>query len=229
MVSWKTVFAIALVVLGQARTSNRLAAQRGRPLTSLVTPAPNARFSAFPAFPKSNATMNCLSARATADDGGPANGCIAAMLQPCIFCDVSVERGFDIILEDDDIVVFRDINPASVHHLQVVPKRHIDNVKSLRAKDADLVRRMRAAGMKALDLLDAGADRRLGFHIPPYISVGHLHMHAHALPFKNRLRAAKYPVRPGGKGKHKGFSWFAEAEQTIAILESGGTVKIRPC
>lgn len=70
----------------------------------------------------------------------------------------------------------------------------------------------------------------MGFHIPPYISVGHLHLHAHALPFKNRLRAAKYPVRAtAALGKHKGFSWFVDVDQAIGILESGRTVKILPC
>ncbi|KZV93982.1 HIT-like protein [Exidia glandulosa HHB12029] len=179
--------------------------------------------------------MYCLNARATADvdDGDKDASCLSAMLPPCVFCNVSRERGFDIVLEDDELVVFRDINPASAHHLQVVPKRHIDNVKSLRARDVDLVRGMRAAGTKALDSLGVPADpnlRRLGFHIPPYISVGHLHMHAHALPFKNRLRAAKYPVRTTtAKGKHKGFSWFVEVDQAIDILENGRTVKIRSC
>lgn len=70
---------------------------------------------------------------------------------------------------------------------------------------------------------------RLGFHIPPYISVPHLHMHVQALPYRSFLRRLKYPVAAGGKGHEKGFSWFAEAEQTVRLLEKGIQVRILPC
>lgn len=70
---------------------------------------------------------------------------------------------------------------------------------------------------------------RLGFHIPPYNSVDHLHLHAHGLPYKSPWRRAKYPFAPGQKGKEKGFSWFVEVEQAIRILESGRSVGVMPC
>ncbi|KAH7101013.1 HIT-like protein [Auriculariales sp. MPI-PUGE-AT-0066] len=151
----------------------------------------------------------------------------------CIFCNVRAGKGFHILFEDDELVVFRDIKPASKHHLQVVPKRHIDNVRSLRARDVSLVKKLRTAAHRVLDSLGApsyAGARRLGFHIPPYISVGHLHLHAHALPFKNAVRGWKYPVRVGnGRTTSKGFSWFVEVDQAVAILERGGKVKIGSC
>lgn len=92
---------------------------------------------------------------------------------------------------------------------------------------------MRSAAHRALDLVGVPRDssmRRLGFHIPPYISVGHLHLHVHAMPFKNCFRQFKYLVRAGnGSTTNKSFSWFVEVDQAIAILERGGRVKIWSC
>ena len=53
----------------------------------------------------------------------------------CIFCRIIDGHHKDnktIIYEDETLVVFPDIRPAGVCHLQVVPKRHIINVNALR-------------------------------------------------------------------------------------------------
>ena len=76
---------------------------------------------------------------------------------------------------------------------------------------------------------DMGAYHSLGFHIPPYISVPHLHMHVQALPYRSCLRRLKYPVVSGRKGYEKGFSWFADAEQTARLVEKGVQVRIFSC
>ncbi|EJD55060.1 HIT-like protein [Auricularia subglabra TFB-10046 SS5] len=156
----------------------------------------------------------------------------AVLHAPCIFCDVRAEKGFDILLETDEFVVFRDIRPACAHHLQVVPKKHIDNVRSLSAEHVGLISRMRDAGHEVLDALgvpSAPGSRRLGFHIPPYISIGHLHLHVQALPYRSTFGGWRYPVRRGGAGKSKGWSMFSEVSQTLEILQRGGKVRIGPC
>ena len=76
---------------------------------------------------------------------------------------------------------------------------------------------------------DISWERSLGFHIPPYISVPHLHMHVQALPYRSFLRRLKYPVMHGRKGQDKGFSWFSDAEEAARILEKGDRVCILPC
>ncbi|GJE94519.1 HIT-like protein [Phanerochaete sordida] len=148
----------------------------------------------------------------------------------CVFCDVSREKGFDVVWEDDAFVAFADRSPAARHHMLVVPKRHVESVRTLVPSDASMVQRMAAAGHALLDARGVpAADRRLGFHIPPFNSVGHLHLHVQGLPYKNVWRRAKYPYVPGGAGRHKGWTWFAEVGQVQAILEDGGRVRVGPC
>ncbi|KAI9057313.1 HIT-like protein [Trametes sanguinea] len=149
---------------------------------------------------------------------------------PCIFCGVSKENGFNVVWENEKYVVFTDINPSSQHHLQVVPKRHIESIKSLDHSHVQMIKDMIDIGHEVLDNMDVSPHlRRLGFHIPPYISVGHLHMHVQALPYRSILRRLKYPVVRGRSGRDKGLSWFVEAEQAVRILEKGAKVRILPC
>ncbi|OSD06501.1 HIT-like protein [Trametes coccinea BRFM310] len=146
---------------------------------------------------------------------------------PCIFCGVSKESGFNV---NEKYVVFTDINPSSQHHLQVAPRRHIESIKSLDKSHVQMIKDMIEIGHEVLDNLDVPPNlRRLGFHIPPYISVGHLHMHVQALPYRSILRRLKYPVVRGRSGRDKGLSWFVEAEQAVRILEKGARVRILPC
>ncbi|KAH9838629.1 HIT-like domain-containing protein [Rhodofomes roseus] len=147
----------------------------------------------------------------------------------CIFCGASKANGFNVVWEDESYTVFTDRDPAAAHHLLVIPKRHVDNIKSLTAQDADMVSEMAAIGHRILDELKAPpASRRLGFHIPPFFSVNHLHMHAQGLPYRSAVRALKYYVSAGSRGHDKGFSWFCEVGQAVHILENGGKVGVFP-
>ncbi|KAI0322550.1 HIT-like protein [Amylostereum chailletii] len=148
----------------------------------------------------------------------------------CVFCHVTHERGFNIVYEDDKYIMFKDHKPAAEHHLLVIPRKHITSVKNLRKKDADMVKAMEHIGRSYLDELGIPPHlQRLGFHVPPITSVNHLHLHVFGLPWKSTVVQSKYPVKHGGGGYIKGWSWFAEVEQTIQILEKGGGVRLGPC
>ncbi len=47
-------------------------------------------------------------------------------MSDCIFCKIiEKELPSDMLYEDDDLVVFRDINPQAPVHILFVPKKHI--------------------------------------------------------------------------------------------------------
>jgi hypothetical protein len=50
---------------------------------------------------------------------------------------------------------------------------------------------------------------RLGFHVPPFNSVNHLHMHVIGLPFKNRFRSFKYKI---------GYLWYMDVNILLQNL-----------
>merc|ERR1712098_1028500 len=95
---------------------------------------------------------------------------------------VAKEAPANILYEDEKLLVFTDRSPAAKHHFLVIPKEHIKDIKSLRAKDIPLVEEMKEVGLKVLR--DQGGDVEevhskkacTGFHWPIH-TVSHLHMH----------------------------------------------------
>ncbi len=68
----------------------------------------------------------------------------------------------------------------------------------------------------------------MGFHIPPFNSIYHLHLHIQGLPYKSRLQAAKYLIAPGFLHYSKGFSSFVEIRQAIQIVEKSKQIGVAP-
>ncbi|XP_039762950.1 histidine triad nucleotide-binding protein 3-like [Pararge aegeria] len=97
----------------------------------------------------------------------------------CIFCNiVNKLENTEILYEDDDICVFRDIKPASDYHILTIPKRHIDDAKCLISSDKALVEKMLATAKELLTKNNLSIeDARFGYHWPPFRSVRHLHLH----------------------------------------------------
>ena len=45
----------------------------------------------------------------------------------CIFCKIVAKQiPASVVYEDDDVLAFKDINPAAPVHLLVIPKQHVD-------------------------------------------------------------------------------------------------------
>ncbi|EIM90893.1 HIT-like protein [Stereum hirsutum FP-91666 SS1] len=164
-------------------------------------------------------------------ESAPIKGFSDTTHRSCVFCSVSVANGFDIVAEDDLFVVFKDHNPSARLHLLVVPKRHVKSVKILTKVDVDMLRQMEQLGHSTLSILEASDtyDCRMGFHIPPFNSVNHLHLHVFSLPFLSWYKKVKYPWRKGTSPHDKGWTWFVEIGQAIRILERGARISIIPC
>lgn len=58
----------------------------------------------------------------------------------CIFCDITQKKKpAEIVAEDPDLMVFKDIRPSAPVHLLIVPKKHIGSVKDIGDADKELV------------------------------------------------------------------------------------------
>lgn len=58
----------------------------------------------------------------------------------CIFCNIAngKDPSTTLVFENNNIVIFKDIHPASKYHYLAVPKNHVDDAKCLTAKDTNL-------------------------------------------------------------------------------------------
>jgi diadenosine tetraphosphate (Ap4A) HIT family hydrolase len=97
----------------------------------------------------------------------------------CVFCKIlRNEEERELIYEDEVVFAFQDINKRSAReHILVCPKEHIPNVNSLNTDHIPLLNHMKVVGQKILKEIDPNAGTRLGFHVPPFYSVDHLHLH----------------------------------------------------
>ncbi|XP_029965415.1 histidine triad nucleotide-binding protein 3-like [Salarias fasciatus] len=137
--------------------------------------------------------------------------------EDCPFCQIANNQTDTEILEsDDELLCFRDVKPGAVHHFLVISRIHIDNCKCLKQNHIALVERMEKMGRSALEKVCDLKDIRLGFHIPPFSSVPHLHLHALApasqMAFKSQLRY--------GPQSH----WFITVEEVLTQLKRNGKV-----
>ena len=105
----------------------------------------------------------------------------------CIFCRIArKEVTADVIFEDEDLLAFRDIRPDAEIHIQLIPKRHITNVNSLTSADGDFIYSLWRKGREIIkealgpDRQSLFARAKFGFHVPPFNSVHHLHLHCMA-------------------------------------------------
>ncbi|CAE6401376.1 unnamed protein product [Rhizoctonia solani] len=85
-------------------------------------------------------------------------------LKKCVFCDVRKELGFAVVYENEELIVFKDRDPAAREHLLVITRRHVKSIKSLNTSDVPLLLRMRDVGSQALNSLGIPSDQQKYFH-----------------------------------------------------------------
>lgn len=99
----------------------------------------------------------------------------------CIFCKIiKKEIDSEILFEDDDMIVFKDIRPKAPVHLLVVPKKHIASFKDVTADDAELISKLM---LKAKEMAEKQGIAESGYKV--VINSGkeggqiiyHLHIH----------------------------------------------------
>jgi histidine triad (HIT) family protein len=98
----------------------------------------------------------------------------------CIFCQiVARELPAEILFEDSELVVFKDINPEAPVHLLIVPKRHFDSLNSLDEVTAQIGARMFLAAKKMAESLgiESGYKVLINCGREGGQVIRHLHMH----------------------------------------------------
>lgn len=64
-------------------------------------------------------------------------------MEDCIFCKIANKKEkADIVYEDSDILVFKDVQPMSSVHLLIVPKKHIVSIDHIEDEDQELIGKM---------------------------------------------------------------------------------------
>ena len=100
-------------------------------------------------------------------------------MSACIFCKIAAgEVQSQIVHEDDQVLVFKDLNPIAPTHLLVIPRRHIARVSDAGQADEALLGR--------LQLVAAEVAKKAGINDFRVVtnngkgagqSVDHLHYH----------------------------------------------------
>ena len=99
----------------------------------------------------------------------------------CLFCNIATgEIPATVVLDDTDIMAFRDIRPQAPTHLLVIPKRHIATINDTDANDAKLLGNMILAAKK-LAALEGLSEP--GYRLVFNVNAGggqvvyHIHLH----------------------------------------------------
>lgn len=63
----------------------------------------------------------------------------------CIFCKIAAKQiPADVVYEDEELLAFKDINPAAPVHLLVIPKQHVATLSDCNDGHAAMLGRMMA-------------------------------------------------------------------------------------
>jgi len=102
-------------------------------------------------------------------------------MSDCLFCKIiQKEIPSEIILQDEYVTVFKDINPSAPVHLLVIPNLHIPSVRDMETDQELVLGKLFTAAKKAAEIV--GVDQtgyRLIVNNGPdaHQEIFHIHMH----------------------------------------------------
>jgi len=102
-------------------------------------------------------------------------------MSDCLFCKI-VEKKIParVVLEDDEVLAFEDIDPQAPRHVLIVPKKHIATLNDVTAEDEPLVGKLfRAAARIAREggFADRGWRAVVNVNRDAHQLVFHVHLH----------------------------------------------------
>jgi histidine triad (HIT) family protein len=99
----------------------------------------------------------------------------------CIFCNiVEKKQPTEIIFEQEDILVIKDIAPQSPIHLLILPKKHIENIKTIEEYDIQLLSSMFFVAQELSKKLQ-NCDFKLVINNGKSVGQHVFHLHVHFL------------------------------------------------
>jgi histidine triad (HIT) family protein len=98
----------------------------------------------------------------------------------CLFCRiVAKEIPADVVLDRDDVLAFRDVNPQAPTHVLVIPKEHVPSLEAVAAHHGPLLSALVAAVNEVAEADGVAGGYRMVTNVGADAgqSVGHLHLH----------------------------------------------------
>jgi len=103
------------------------------------------------------------------------------MSADCLFCSIIAgDIPSDRVLENDDVVAFRDIAPKADVHVLVVPRTHASDVAALAAAAPDQLAAMALAAQEIADA-ECGGQYKWVFNTGEKAGQTVFHAHGHVL------------------------------------------------
>lgn len=101
----------------------------------------------------------------------------------CLFCKILAgDIPADIILETDDVIAFRDVNPQAPTHALIIPRKHVATINDLGDGDQALIGKLfLAAKQIAADEGIAAAGYRVAMNCNEAAGQTVFHLHLHLL------------------------------------------------
>ena len=103
-------------------------------------------------------------------------------MSTCLFCRIARgEIPSKKAYEDDDLLVFHDINPAAPVHLLMIPKEHTDNLTTIEPRHHALLGKMLALAPRLAREQGATDGFRIVINNGPDGGQEVYHLHVHVL------------------------------------------------
>jgi len=103
----------------------------------------------------------------------------------CLFCKIiSGKIPAEIIDQNDDVVVIKDLHPKAPVHYLIIPKKHVENISSLDGKTAEIMSKIALMAKKLSHEKLNDGDFRLIINNGPGVGQSVFHLHCHFLSGK---------------------------------------------
>jgi histidine triad (HIT) family protein len=100
----------------------------------------------------------------------------------CVFCSIANGKiPATKVLENDEVVVFHDLNPAAPVHLLIIPRKHIATLDDASDSDAPLLGKMLGAAREAARVMGLSTGYRVLMNVQAGAGQSVFHIHLHVL------------------------------------------------